>query len=175
MNANLCIRDLGDSERESLGRLMVEVYAGLEDFPGPDDQPQYYAMLANIWQFTARKDARVLVAVTEANEIVGGVVYFGDMTEYSSGGTAQQVRHASGIRLLAVEPRFRGSGTGRALTQACIDLAQAKGHARVVLHTTAAMKVAWGMYERLGFERATDLDFLQEELPVFGLMLALAK
>jgi hypothetical protein len=36
------------------------------------------------------------------------------------------------------------------------------------------MKVAWRMYEALGFERSPDLDFLQGELPVFGFRLKLA-
>jgi hypothetical protein len=43
----------------------------------------------------------------------------------------------------------------------------------VVLHTTKAMQTAWGMYERLGFSRSPDLDFLQKDLPVFGFRLSL--
>jgi hypothetical protein len=30
------------------------------------------------------------------------------------------------------------------------------------------MKIAWSMYETLGFERSEDLDFKQAELQVFG-------
>jgi ribosomal protein S18 acetylase RimI-like enzyme len=63
---------------------------------------------------------------------------------------------------------------GRALAQRCIALAREKGHRQVILHTTAAMKVAWRMYEALGFERSPDLDFLQGQLPVFGFRLKLA-
>ena len=37
----------------------------------------------------------------------------------------------------------------------------------------AAMKIAWGMYEGMGFERAPDLDFMPEQLPVFGFRLRL--
>jgi hypothetical protein len=44
----------------------------------------------------------------------------------------------------------------------------------VILHTTAAMRVAWALYERLGFRRSEDLDFMQGELPVFGFRLRLA-
>lgn len=62
---------------------------------------------------------------------------------------------------------------GRALTVACIELAREKGHAEVVLHTTKAMRVAWGMYERLGFVRSADLDFSQQALQVFGFRLKL--
>jgi hypothetical protein len=46
-----------------------------------------------------------------------------------------------------------------------------KGHAQVILHTTQAMQIAWTLYERLGFERSKDLDFVQGDLPVFGFRL----
>ena len=173
MTRTLEIRDVQEQERERLGKLMVEVYSTLEGFPGPDEQPHYYELLANIWTFAERKDARVLVALAETGELAGGVVYFGDMAQYGSGGSATQEENASGIRLLAVDPKFRGAGTGKALTRACIDLARESGHSQVILHTTMAMKLAWGLYERLGFVRAADLDFLQDDLQVFGFRLKL--
>lgn len=172
MHERLEIREIRREEFEPLGRLMVAAYSKLDGFPKPHEQPRYYEMLANIGRFTEKKDAKVLVARTR-DELAGGVVYFGDMAEYGSGGTATRVTNASGIRLLAVDPRFRGMGVGKALTHACIALARTKGHAHVVLHTTQAMQTAWKLYEGLGFERAEDLDFMQEELPVFGFRLAL--
>ena len=175
MTDPLTIRDLRPGESQALGQLLVQVYSGLAGFPTPGEQPRYYAMLADIGQFTEKKDARVLVAVTAADELVGGVVYFGDMAEYGSGGSATAVRNASGIRLLGVHPQFRGAGAGKALTRACIELARAKGHAQVILHTTQAMQTAWGLYERLGFRRSEDLDFSQQGLAVYGFRLPLAQ
>jgi len=35
------------------------------------------------------------------------------------------------------------------------------------------MKIAWQMYEGIGFERSEDLDFMQGNLPVFGFRLNL--
>ena len=104
---------------------------------------------------------------------MGGVVYFADMTQYGSGGIASTVENASGIRLLGVDPAFRNSGAGKALTKACIQLAREHGHSQVILHTTAAMRVAWALYERLGFVRSEELDFLQEGYPVYGFRLQL--
>ncbi|HEX7047380.1 MAG TPA: GNAT family N-acetyltransferase [Gammaproteobacteria bacterium] len=172
---DLHIRELQEEEFLPLGRLMVEVYSGLEGFPTPEEQPRYYDMLVNIGRFTEKKDAKVLVAISPGDTLIGGVVYFGDMSEYGSGGTATRVKNASGIRLLAIDPKFRGTGAGRALTEACMQLAREKGHAQVILHTTQAMQIAWKMYEKLGFERAPDLDFMQEALPVFGFRLELDK
>ncbi len=36
-----------------------------------------------------------------------------------------------------------------------------------------AMRTAWGLYERMGFARSEDLDFLQQGFPVFGFRLPL--
>lgn len=165
------IRDLQPAEYDALGRLMVRVYSSLEGFPTPLEQPRYYELLANIGQFTEKPGVRVLVAVNGDCALAGGVVYFGDMTQYGSGGIATTITNASGIRLLGVDPRFRGGGVGKALTLACIQLARDAGHREVILHTTAPMQVAWKMYERLGFVRAEELDFLQEGYPVLGFRL----
>ncbi|HEX7112268.1 MAG TPA: GNAT family N-acetyltransferase [Mizugakiibacter sp.] len=172
--ADLVIRELRAEESAALGRLMVEVYANLQGFPTPQEQPAYYAMLADIGAFARKPQAKVLVATTREGALLGGVVYFGDMAEYGSGGIATQIRDAAGFRLLGVDPRARGLGVGKALTLACIDLAKAAGHTQVILHTTRAMQQAWAMYERLGFKRSEDLDFLQAGFPVFGFRLRLA-
>lgn len=167
------IREARPDEFEALGRLLVDVYARLDGFPKPAEQPRYYDLLANIGAFTGKPQARLLVALDAQDRLLGGVVYFGDMAHYGSGGIAGTLERTSGIRLLGVAPAARGLGVGRALTEACIERARGCGHARVVLHTTRAMQVAWGMYERLGFARAPELDFMQGTLPVFGFALAL--
>ena len=133
-----------------------------------DEQPKYYEMLAKVGEFTRNPQTKLLVAVTSEEKILGGVVYFSDMKFYGSGGTAPQVTNASDIRLLAVDPNARGLGIGKALTRACIDRARELKQSQVVLHTTKAMQIAWGMYQKMGFKRSLDLDFLQGELPVFG-------
>ena len=169
----MIIRDLHPFEFDALGRLMVDVYSKLEGFPTPAEQPQYYELLANIGRFTEKPDTRVLVAVSPEGDLMGGVVYFGDMAQYGSGGTATSITNSSGIRLLGVDPRFRNAGAGRALTNECIRLARERGHSQVVLHTTQAMRTAWGLYERLGFTRSQDLDFSQQGFPVYGFRLRL--
>jgi GNAT superfamily N-acetyltransferase len=170
---DVVIREARPEEHAALGRLMVSVYSRLEGFPSPDVQPRYYELLANVGQLAKPPYAALLVAVAEG-KVLGGVVYFSDMAHYGSGGTATRERDASGFRLLAVDPEARARGVGRALAERCIALAREKGHRQVIIHTTAAMKVAWRMYETLGFERSEDLDFLQGELPVFGFRLRLA-
>ena len=166
------IRDLDPDEGPRLGELLVDVYSRLPGFPGPGDQPAYYDMLRGIGAFAGRPAVRVLVAAAD-RRLAGGVVYFGDMAQYGAAGIAPTIRDASGIRLLGVDPDLRGHGIGQRLTRHCIDLARAAGHAEVILHTTRAMQAAWALYERLGFRRAEELDFMQQSLPVFGFRLGL--
>jgi GNAT superfamily N-acetyltransferase len=63
------------------------------------------------------------------------------------------------VRLLAVAPEARGQGIGTALMKECIRRARGLGAGCLNLHTTDMMQVAMGMYERMGFVRAPDLDF----------------
>ena len=168
------VRDAYSSEFEQIGQLMVQTYANLEGFFSPEEQPDYFEMLANIGKLTERPTTRLLVAVSSDGSIGGGVIYIGDMAFYGSGGTATQEKNAAGFRLLAVDPSTRGKGIGKLLTHACIEIAKEQQLEQLVIHTTEAMQVAWKMYEKIGFERSTDLDFKQKGFPVFGFRMKLS-
>lgn len=168
------IRDLAASEADALGRLMVDAYAALPGFPSPDTQPGYYAMLRNIGDLAKQSGTRVLVAVSPEHTVLAGITYYANLAHYGTAGAVSAERNASGIRLLAVDSRFRNQGLGRALTMACIALARANGHSAVILHTTKTMPIAWALYQQLGFLPAPELDFTQQGLPVFGFRLELS-
>jgi len=167
------IRNAKLSEFKEIGKLMVNVYSDLEGFPKANEQPQYYNTLANIGDFTKKPDSELLIAISSSGEILGAVLYFSDMHYYGSGGTAPLEKNASGFRLLAVSNSARGLGVGKALSMTCIENAEKKGHKQVIIHTTEFMKVAWGMYEKLGFKKSEDLDFKQGNLQVYGFRLNL--
>ncbi|MBC5772457.1 GNAT family N-acetyltransferase [Pontibacter sp. KCTC 32443] len=167
------IRNAHPSEFAAIGKLMVQVYSQLEGFPKEEEQPAYYNLLYNIGEFTNKPDTELLVAVADDGKIVGAVVYFGDMQYYGSGGTATQEKDAAGFRLLAVDPSARGQGIGKLLTLECIKKAKDSNLSQVIIHSTKAMQTAWQIYERLGFKRSQDLDFMQQELPVYGFRLTL--
>lgn len=169
------IRNANPEEFEAIGALLVSVYTQLEGFPKASEQPDYYNMLANIGAFTQKPETELLAAVSPEGKIGGVVVYFGDMQYYGSGGSATAERNASGFRLLAVDPAARGQGLGKLLIDACIQKAQKRKHRQVIIHTTHAMQVARKMYEKLGFKASEDLDFMQGNLPVFGLRLILQR
>ncbi|UOK41779.1 MULTISPECIES: GNAT family N-acetyltransferase [Flavobacterium] len=172
-NQKYTIRNAKPGEFAEIGKLMVQVYSQLEGFPKESEQPNYYKMLANIGDLTNNPGTELLVAVSQDNEIAGGVVFFNDMKYYGSGGTATKEVNSAGFRLLAVSPKERGNGVGKLLTVECIEKAKNKKLNQVIIHSTKAMAIAWKMYENIGFKRSEDLDFMQGELPVFGFKLTL--
>lgn len=167
------IREAQPSEYKSLSGLMMQVFSTLEGFPGREEHPTYYALLDDVGQLTKKPSIELLVATSPEDELLGGVVFVGDMQDYSSKGVTLPLNNASGIRLLVVSPNARGKGVGKALTEACLQRARALGRRQMILHTTNTMKVAWGMYERMGFERYPKIDFQQQSLDVYGFYLNL--
>jgi GNAT superfamily N-acetyltransferase len=170
---NYIVRDASSNEFSTIGNLMVEVYSQLKGFPSFKEQPAYYKMLANIGNLTNNPKTKLIVAISTEGKIAGGVVYFGDMKYYASGGTATDEKDAAGFRLLAVDSNIRGKGIGKLLTNKCIEIAQEQKQKQLIIHSTKAMKIAWNMYETIGFKRSEDLDFMQENLSVFGFRLYL--
>ena len=168
------IRQALEEDYAALGTLLVGAYAALPGMLSPQDQPDYYAMLANVAARAGKPALRVFVATDAAGQLLGSVDFIDDMTQYGSGGTVSTVTDAVGIRLLAVDNAARGKGVGKALTQFCIERARELGKARIVLHTTLMMQTAWAMYERLGFVRFPEIDFRQGNLEVFGFQLCLS-
>lgn len=169
----ITIRNANSDEFDPIGELMVKVYSRLEGFPSQSDQPDYYKMLLNVGKLTDKENTELIVAVSEENVVIGAVVYFSDMKNYGSGGIAIQIKNSSGFRLLAVNPNSRGQGIGKLLCQACINKTKKLNQRQLVIHSTAAMKIAWSMYEKMGFERYSEIDFKQGELPIFGFKLKL--
>jgi GNAT superfamily N-acetyltransferase len=167
-NSTLTIRPARPMEYEALGIMLVSAYAALPGMPSASEQPDYYAMLANVAARANKPALTVFVAADAAGTLLGSIDFIDDMTQYGSGGAASTVTDAAGVRLLAVDGASRGKGVGKALTLFCIDRAREIGKHRIVLHTTKVMQAAWRMYEGLGFVRFPEIDFRQGNLDVFG-------
>jgi hypothetical protein len=65
--SRLIIRLVGADEYERLGKLLVAAYAALPGMPQPDE-PDYYALLANVAARAARPAVTVFVAADAAGE-----------------------------------------------------------------------------------------------------------
>jgi GNAT superfamily N-acetyltransferase len=171
--SGVTIRPAGPEDHAAIGALLVSTYRALPGMPSPDQQPAYYAMLADVAGRAARPALTIFVAADERGHLLGSIDFIADMAQYGSGGSASTITDAAGIRLLAVDSVVRGKGVGKALTRFAIAHARDIGRTRLVLHTTRVMQTAWAMYDGLGFVRFPEIDFQQGSLDVFGFQLDL--
>ncbi len=64
MRPNFTIREALPGEFEALGQLMIDVYSQLPGFPGKQELPEYYEMLANIGMFTEKSGTKLVIALS---------------------------------------------------------------------------------------------------------------
>jgi len=150
------IRPVRPEECDALGLITVEAYRRLE---GRTELGSYEDELRAVSARTT--DCEVLVAV-EGDVLLGGVTYVPNpdstMSEFSD-------PDAAGVRMLAVHPCHQGAGVGRALMESCIASARAQNRRRIVLHSTPVMSIAQGLYRRLGFVPAPEMDVWFTDAP----------
>lgn len=147
---SLEIRLIRPDEIEAVGALTVDAYTSAY---GGELNEGYRRELGDV---AARVDTQqVWVALdTESGALLGTV------------GTPLPGRRLSDFagpgdfdfRMLAVSPRARGRGVGRALVEHCRALAKDRGASRLVLHTGDDMDLAVALYERMGFVRLTEIE-----------------
>jgi ribosomal protein S18 acetylase RimI-like enzyme len=147
---DVLIREATPSQFDEIARFTVSAYRALRDGRSLGG---YEVDLLDVAHRAAH--ATVLVAIDEHGSVVGSVTFVErpgtPMSEFTD-------EDACGIRMLAVDPAHQGKGAGRELTEACIDRARELGRGRVLLHSTAEMTIAHGMYERRGFHRDPGRD-----------------
>jgi ribosomal protein S18 acetylase RimI-like enzyme len=66
------------------------------------------------------------------------------------------------IRMVGVNPKYRGQGIAKRLTQMCVDFAKQSNEKTIALHTSEFMDAARYIYESIGFK------VLKEIPPLFG-------
>jgi ribosomal protein S18 acetylase RimI-like enzyme len=151
------VRDARDDERSVVRDLTRRAYG------------EYAAiMTSNAWAGLARAVDSALESEAEMQRIVaerdgmliGSVLLYPPSADAYAGAT-QRVPWPE-IRLLAVAPEGRGQGMGELLVSECVRRARQSGAREIGLHTSASMRSAIRMYERMGFVRASEFDFQPE-------------
>ena len=153
------------SEYEQAGLVVVKAYRALG---GATLSGGYEVELADVASRVA--DTEVLVAV-DCDKIVGCVTFVPDSTSPWAELVADD---ESSVRMLAVDPDEQGRGVGQALLDACITRSIALGRAGVFFHSTPWMTAAHRLYERAGFRREPERDWVPTpEVPLLGFWLDL--
>jgi GNAT superfamily N-acetyltransferase len=127
---------------------------------------EYAASKSNCWEdyrqgilatFAAVQPATQIVA-EQNSEIIGSVMLYPKGTLIAIPGSAPITLIWPEVRLLAVAPAARGQGVG-ALMQERVQRARHAGARALALHTVDIKNAAMRLHERMGFQRAPELDF----------------
>ena len=148
------IRDAGAGEREAIARLTRRAYAELSAAMAPD---AWTALDAAISGALASDAGAEWIVAEHGGGLVGSVMLF-PPSAAAYGAVAAKAKLPE-LRLLAVAPEARGLGVGEALVRECMARARHTGARALGLHTSASMRAARRLYERLGFVRAPETDF----------------
>ena len=151
------LRDYESADAENLNRIAVSAFDQFRDHY--DDWPAMLAGLSKASDLSA--SGEVIIAELQ-DKFAGAVAYFGPNSQKA---TFFDQRWPV-IRMLVVDPAFRGKGIGRALSHECIARAKRDGSPIIALHTSPIMSVALPMYLKMGFVKAYDAP------PIFGVAYA---
>jgi GNAT superfamily N-acetyltransferase len=153
----LRIRDARPDDRAAIEAVTLAAY---EQYAAALPPPLWAAYRQNIVATLAEAEPGGQIVAEAAGAVVGSVLLHPAGAVMAEPGSGKEMPLAEPeVRLLAVEPAGRGGGVGRRLMEECVRRSRDAGAATLTLHTTDMMRVAMGLYERMGFARATDLDF----------------
>lgn len=107
--------------------------------------------------FDSNSGVEILIAEDEG-KILGSVALFPAKTDAYQGFVKAQ--DYPEIRMLAIMPLARKMGIGSALINECINRSKKKNAQYIGLHTGEFMVHAKKLYEKLGFHRIPELDFI---------------
>jgi GNAT superfamily N-acetyltransferase len=147
------IRDYDGQDADNLNRIAVSAF---EQFR--DHYQDWPAMRAGLAKTAALNAVGELIVVECEGRLAGGVAYVGPNRPkaafFDQGWPV--------IRMLVVDPAFRGQGLGRTLSMACIARTKRNASKVIALHTSPIMTIALAMDLRMGFVRVADAP------PIFG-------
>jgi len=148
-------RDFNDADADTVDRIALAAFA---EFEGRyDDWP---AMVADIGAMSHLAEAGEIIVAETDGHISGAVAYIPPHQPKADYFDPEW----PAIRMLVVDPAYRGAGIGRALTEACIDRARRDRSREIALHTSPIMTIAMPMYRRMGFR------FVRDTAPIHGVV-----
>lgn len=147
------IRDFAAGDAEAINRLAVTAFA-----PFAQHYRDWPAMAVNLAKMSALAENGEIIVAAVDDRIAGAVAYIPPNAPKAAYFDAAWPI----VRMLVVDPVFRGKRIGRILTDECLARARRDGAPLMALHTSPIMTVALPMYLRMGFAKLRDAP------PIFG-------
>jgi GNAT superfamily N-acetyltransferase len=149
------VRDARPEEYTAVGELTAEAYRvdGLLDEHELPTDAAYEAKLLDAAR--RAREADLWVAVDADGTLLGTVTWCPPRSPWRELAHAD---HQGEFRMLSVAPAGRRRGVGRALVEACLTRARRDRMTELVIWSHPRMLGAHALYDRMGFQRAYDLD-----------------
>ncbi len=158
MNDNMVFREGSAREKDSLQQLGIISYNQFSKILSPADWATMDRFLHNekMWDQLV---SRSKIFVCEQGNRLAGMAYL------VPSGNPTRIYPAdwSYVRMVGVDPAWRGNGIAKRLTQSCVDYARQSGEKTVGLHTSEKMNDAIHIYESIGFKLYKEID------PIYGM------
>ena len=152
--SGVTVRVAGPADRDAIQAVTLSAY---QEY-APSIPAHWEGYRQNIIATLAAAAPGTQIVALDDDRVVGAVLLYPSGAPIENPGGTSATLSWREVRLLAVAPSSRGRGVGAALMNECIHRARTAGAAALTLHTTDLMQAAMRLYERLGFERAHDLD-----------------
>ncbi|KGP84636.1 MULTISPECIES: GNAT family N-acetyltransferase [unclassified Paenibacillus] len=156
MTTAVTIHPATEADYEEIVDILIESYSEYRDTFQPQEQWENY--LKDIRESPTNPYIKQLWIAKIDNQIVGTVQLF--ETAHKAYPTFELPIDYPFIRLLGVDPKWRGHGIARKLLQQCVESAKDMGKNTVYLYTGGQMVNAIRLYERFGF--VEDPEFSSE-------------
>ncbi len=166
MRTELIYRQATLDDFEQLKSLGVESYSEFSEVLTSSNWNKMNSFLESNENLTKLiEQSTVFVCENDTNII--GMIYLvpsGNPTELFE-------ENWSYIRFLGVNTAFRGNGIGKVLTYLCITHAKETNGNYIALHTSEFMDSARAIYEKKGFRKTKEIEFLGKRywIYLFGL------
>lgn len=145
-----------DAQAEDLDEVASLLLAAYREYAPPQPSERWEWYMRNLTDLRGQLGHAELLVAEVDGRVLGTVMLYPDGSVEDAGGWP---RGCAAVRRLGVHPEARGRGLGRALMEACVRRCRERGVGALGLHTTDAMAVARGLYERMGFARAPEMDY----------------
>ena len=137
-----------------------------QEFVPRDPSPGWVEYLDSIADIAGRVDRTSVLVAVEDGRILGTATVEIDATIGDD--DRDLAPDVAALRMLGVDPAVRRAGVGRALVEASMAAARARGKRRFILRTTSRMTSAQRLYGSMGFRRDPSLDMSFPEVELLG-------
>jgi len=158
MKDQLTYREGHPGERQRLQQLGILSYNQFSKILTPEDWEKMHRFLYNDKMWEQLVNHSTIFVCEDEDKLIG-------MAYLVASGNPTHIYPAdwSYVRMVGVDPAYRGKGIAKRLTQMCVDYAKQSNEKIVGLHASEKMNDAIHIYESIGFKLYKEID------PIYGM------